>query len=130
MAGNDSKITITSTGSTNAQGLEVTLDGSDKAIIHPQAEGARQVVLKNARFAELSKMLDAAGALHALPANHCMKSASFGSRLFVSRGDDRSPDLSCPEQSDSRTAAIKREAEQILRAAQKAGGVQRARRVY
>ncbi len=89
-----------------------------------------QIVMKNAALAEFTKTLDAAGALHALPANHCMKSASFGSSLFVSRGEDRSPDLSCPGQSDPRTAAIKKQAEEILHAAEKAGSVQRMRRVY
>jgi len=130
MAENTSKITITSTGSTNSDAFEVTLDGSDKATIHPQTEGARQVVLKGSALADFARTLDAAGALHALPANHCMKSASFGSSLFVSRGEDRSPDLSCPEQSDPRTAAIKKRAEEILHAAEKAGGVHRARRIY
>jgi hypothetical protein len=130
MAGNNSKITITSTGSTNTEGFEVTLDGSDKATIHSQTETARQIVMKGSALAEFAKTLDAAGALHALPANHCMKSASFGSSLFVSRGEDRSPDLSCPGQSDPRTAAIKKGAEEILQTAQKAGGVHRMRRVY
>jgi len=130
MSGTDSKITITSTGSTNTEGLEVTLDGSEKATIHPQSEGTREVELKGSALADFTKALDAAGALHAFPANHCMKSASFGSRLFVSRGDDRSPDLSCPEQSDPRTAAIKKQAEDILHAAEKAGGVRRMRRTY
>jgi hypothetical protein len=130
MGASNPKITITSTGSTNTAGFEVTLDGSNRATIHTQTEAARQVALKNSAIAEFTKTLEEAGALHALPANHCMKSASFGSSLYVSRGDDRSPDLSCPQQADPRTAAIKRQAEEILNAAQKAGAVQRARRVY
>jgi hypothetical protein len=129
MGESNSKITITNTGSTNTVGIEVTLDGGESATIRPQAEAARQVKLNNSAVAEFTKAVDAAGPLHELPANHCMKSASFGSSLFVSRGSDRSPDLSCPEQSDPRTAVIKKQAESILHAAQKAGGVHTSRRI-
>jgi hypothetical protein len=129
MGSSNPKITITTTGSTNTVGMELTLDGGEDASIRPQAEASRQVKLRNSAVAEFMKNLDAAGPLHALPANHCMKSASFGSSLFISRGDDRSPDLSCPEQSDPRTAAIKKQAESILQAAQKAAGVHTSRRV-
>jgi len=129
MGASNPKITITTTGSTNTVGMEVTLDGADNASIRPQSEAARQVKLTSSAVAAFTKALDVAGPLHALPANHCMKSASFGSSLFVSRGTDRSPDLSCPEQSDSRTAAIKKQAEDILQAAAKAGGVHTSRRI-
>jgi hypothetical protein len=61
--------------------------------------------------------LQAAGSLNALPANHCMKSASFGSSLYVEYHGVRSPDLSCPEQVDPRTKALKSDAGKILRAA-------------
>jgi hypothetical protein len=129
MSGENPNITITNTGSTNTAGFEVTLDGTERATIQPQSESARQVKLSSSAIVQFTKAVDAAGSLHSLPANHCMKSASFGSSLFVSRGSDRSPDLSCPEQSDGRTAAIKKHAEQILQAAQKAGGVRTARRI-
>ncbi len=110
-------------------GFEVTLDGAEDATVRPQSQAARQVKLKGSALADFAKAVDAAGRLHELPANHCMKSASFGSSLFVSRGNDRSPDLSCPEQSDPRTAALKQKAEDVLQAAQKAGGVHPMRRV-
>jgi hypothetical protein len=128
MSGSNPKITITNTGSTNTAGLELTLDGAEDATIRPQAAAPKQVKLSAAALAEFTKAIEAAGPLHALPASHCMKSASFGSSLYVSRGDDRSPDLSCPEQSDARTAAIKKQAEDLLQAAQKAGGVRTTRR--
>ena len=130
MSAGNPKITITSTGSTNTAGFEVTLDGAESATLHPQGDAARQVKLNSSAIAEFANTVEAAGALHALPANHCMKSASLGSRLYVSRGTDRSPDLSCPEQSDTRAAAIKKQAEEILRAAQKAGGVHTGRKIY
>jgi hypothetical protein len=128
MSGSNPKITITTTGSTNTVGMEVTLEGAEAATIRPQTEAPKQVKLRATALAEFTKAIEAAGPLHALPANHCMRSASFGSGLFVSRGDDRSPDLSCPEQSDPRTAAIKKQAEELLQAAQKAGGVRTMRR--
>lgn len=59
-----------------------------------------------------------------------MKSVSFGTSLFVSRGDDRSPDLSCVDESDPQASALKKQAEEILQAAQKAAGVQTMRHVY
>jgi hypothetical protein len=123
------KIRITKAGSTNTAALEVTLDEEGKALVHGGTE-ARQVPVKSSAIAEFSKTLDTAGPLHALPANHCMKSASFGSSLYVWRGDDRSPDLSCPVQSDPRTATLKKQAEEILNSVEKAGDVHRARRVY
>jgi hypothetical protein len=129
MAASNPKITISSTGSTNTVGLEVTLDGGEDVTIRPQSQAARQVKLSSSAVDEFTKTVDAAGPLHSLPANHCMKSASFGSNLFVSRGNDRSPDLSCPEQSDPRAAALKKKAEGILHAAQKAGGLPTTRRV-
>ena len=129
MSASNPKITITTTGSTNTLGFEVTLDGTEDATIRPQSEAARQIKLGASALGEFTRAVDAAGPLHALPANHCMKSASFGSSLFISRGNDRSPDLSCPEQSDERTAAIKKQAENILQAAQKAAGLHTARRL-
>jgi len=129
MSESDPKITITRSRSTNALGLEVTLDGADDVTVRPQSQTARQLKLKGSALADFTKTVEAAGPLHELPANHCMRSASFGSSLFVSRGNDRSPDLSCPEQSDPRTAALKQRAEDVLQAAQKAGGVHTMRRV-
>lgn len=128
MSEGNPKITITRSGSTNTAGFEVTLEGAEDVTVRPQAQAARQVKLKNSALTDLAKAVEAAAPLHELPANHCMKSASFGSSLFVSRGDDRSPDLSCPEQSDGRTAALKQKAEDVLQAAQKASGVHTMRR--
>lgn len=122
------KITITRTGSTNTVGFEVIVEETGSASIQPQAQAVRHVKLSSSTAAEFTKNV-AAGPLSALPAGHCMKSASFGSSLFITRGDDRSPDLSCPNQPDSRAASLKKQAEDILRAAQKASGVHAMKQV-
>jgi hypothetical protein len=127
---NNPKITITRSGSTNTLGVELTLDGSENATIRPQSEAARPLKLKSSAVAAFTKAIEAAGPLHALRANHCVKSVSFGSSLFVSRGEDRSPDLSCADPSDAQAAAIKKGAEDLLQAAQKTAGVQTMRHVY
>jgi hypothetical protein len=124
------KITISKSGSTNTIGFEVTLDGSENATVRAQSQAAHEVRLKSATVAAFTKAIEAAGPLHSLPANHCVKSVSFGTSLFVSRGDDRSPDLSCVDESDPQAAALKKQAEEILQAAQKASGLQTMRHVY
>jgi hypothetical protein len=86
--------------------------------------------LKSSTIAAFTKAVEAAGPLHSLPAGHCVKSASFGISLFVSRGNDRSPDLSCVDQSDPQAVALKKQAEEILQAAQKASGLQTMRHIY
>jgi hypothetical protein len=58
--------------------------------------------------------LQKAGPLNELPVNHCMKSASFGSSLYIELGGVRSRDLSCPAQADARAAALKKDAAAIL----------------
>jgi len=127
---NNPKITITRSGSTNTVGVELTLDGGENATIRAQSQAARALKLKSSTVATFTKAVEAAGPLHSLPANHCIKSVSFGTSLFVSRGDDRSPDLSCVDESDPHAAALKKHAEEILQAAQKAAGVQTMRHVY
>ncbi len=127
---NTPKITISKSGSTNTVGFEVTLDGGENATIRAQSQAPRALKLKNSRVAAFTKAIEAAGPLHSLPANHCIKSVSFGTSLFISHGDDRSPDLSCVDQSDPQAAALKKQAEEILQAAQKASGLQTMRHVY
>jgi hypothetical protein len=127
---NNPKITISKSGSTNSIGFEVTLDGGENVTIRPQSQPSRPLKLKSSTVTAFTKAIEAAGPLHELRVNHCMKSASFGTSLFVSRGDDRSPDLDCADQTDPHAAAIKKQAEEILQAAQNASGVQTMRRVY
>jgi hypothetical protein len=110
---------IIDSGSTNRPGLRVTLDASgDNAVLEPR-DGPKQTVKLPRKLCEqFMSDLQSAAPLNALPANHCLKSASFGSRLYLEFNGLRSPDISCPVQADSRTATLKKEATDILNAAQ------------
>ncbi len=128
MQASSPKITIIETGSTNTRGFEITVDDGENASIQSQAEPIRHFKLNATVASDFSKAVASAGPLHALTATHCMKSASFGSSLFITRGDDRSPDLSCPVQSDRVAADLKKRAEDIVQTAQKTAGLRTFRR--
>ncbi len=107
--------TIVDTGSTNTPGKRVTLDNTGESVTIEPREGPKQTTKVARKLCEqLMKDLQAAGPLDSLPATHCMKSASFGSKLYLEFNGVRSPDISCPEQSDQRTAALKKDAMDIL----------------
>jgi hypothetical protein len=110
--------TIIDTGSTNIPGMRVTMDpiGNHATIERRNGSKSRMKMNKEIRN-RLMRDLQAAGPLNELPANHCMKSASFGSSLYVEFNGVRSPDLSCPVQADEKAAALKKDATEILRAA-------------
>ena len=81
--------------------------------------GGRSVLrIGNQQRKRLQEAALKAGPLASLPASHCMKSASFGSSLFVEVDGQRSPDLSCANQRDSPTAALAAEARQVTQAAE------------
>jgi hypothetical protein len=108
------QVTIIDTGSTNRPGLQVTLDASGNA----KARGAegRVIRLNSAICKRFMLAVQSAAPLHALTAAHCMKSVSFGSRLFIEYHGERSPDLSCPVQGNPRVDALKKQAAEILAA--------------
>jgi hypothetical protein len=113
-----SQAVIIDSGSTNTPGLSITLDASgDNVTLEPRDGPKRTVKIAAGQCAQFITDLQAAGPLDKLPANHCMKSASFGSRLYLEFNGVRSPDLSCPVQADSRTANLKKQASDILKAA-------------
>ena len=113
-----SQAVIIDSGSTNSPGLSITLDASgDNVTLAPRDGPKRTIKMSPEQCAQFMTDLQAAGPLDKLPANHCMKSASFGSRLYLELNGVRSPDLSCPAQADSRTANLKRQASDILKAA-------------
>jgi hypothetical protein len=85
------------------------------------------VKLDRAVTQKFIQAVDSAGALHDLPAAHCAKSASFGSKLFIQVGEDRSPDLSCPTQGNAQVETLKQQATEILQRAQSAAGLQTSR---
>ena len=109
--------TIIDTGSTNRPGLQITLDAGGHAQVQSRGTAPHAVQLDDRLCQNFIRALQSAAPLHALPAAHCMKSVSFGSRLFIELDGDRSPDLNCPVQSDAKTDALKKQALQILEAA-------------
>ena len=112
--------TIIDTGSTNRPGLQVTLDASGNAKAEPRGTEGRAIRLNSNQCKRFMQTLQSAIPLHALPAAHCMKSVSFGSRLFIEHNGERSPDLSCPVQQDPKVDTLKKQAAEILAAAQAA----------
>lgn len=110
-------VTIIDTGSTNRPGLHVTLDASGRVQVQSQVITPHAVQLNNRLYKNFMRALQSATPLRSLPAAHCIKSISFGSRLFVEIDGDRSPDLNCPVQSDPKVDDLKNQALQILEAA-------------
>jgi hypothetical protein len=109
--------TIIDTGSTNRAGMRVTFDREGHASIEQRNEEIRRVKLNERLCKRFMEDMRAAAPLSALPSGHCMKSVSFGSSMFVEFEGDRSPDLSCPRQTDERAAALQKDANEILQAA-------------
>ena len=102
--------------------MRITFDHDGHATVEQRNSEARHVKLREHLCNQFMRDLKAAGPLSALPARHCMKSASFGSRLFIEFNGERSPDLSCPGQQDPRSDALQKDAQQILQAVQEAAG--------
>lgn len=120
----DSQATIEDTGSTNRPGLRVTLDDSGRATVEPRTGETQHVKLPHDLCLQFMRDLKAVGPLADLPARHCVKSVSFGSRLFVEFNGDRSPDLSCPVQQESAEIEnLKKDIQTILQAARSAADI-------
>ena len=116
-AAENTQATIIDTGSTNRPGLQVTTDADGSARVEGRGVEPHAVQLNSRLCKRFLASLQAAAPLHALPAAHCAKSVSFGSRLFVEYNGERSPDLSCPAQGDARVDTLKKQAAEILAAA-------------
>ena len=117
MSARGPQATIIDTGSTNRLGMRVTFDREGHASIEQRNEEIRHVKLDEHLCTRFMEDMRAAAPLNALPRHHCMKSASFGSSMFVEFEGDRSPDLSCPGQPDPRAGALQKDANEILQAA-------------
>ncbi len=109
--------TIIDTGSTNRPGLRVTFDDEGHATV-TRREEVRHMNLPERLCNQFMHDLKAAEPLSALPTRHCMKSASFGSSMFIEFNGVRTRDLSCSPQPDERAAALQKDANEILQAAQ------------
>jgi hypothetical protein len=116
-AAENAQITIIDTGSTNRPGLQVTTDANGSARVEGRGVEPHAMQLNSELCQRLLANVQAAAPLHALPAAHCIKSVSFGSRLFIEYNGDRSPDLNCPVQQDPTVESLKEQALAILKTA-------------
>jgi hypothetical protein len=87
---------IRNSGSTNTQSYTIAVrpDGSADVTVGAVTQH-RQI--EHSQTAWLFAKLEAAAPLAALPAPHCMRSASFGTTTTISYRGERTPDLSCGE---------------------------------
>ena len=119
-AAGDKQVTIIDTGSTNRPGLEITVDANGTARMESRGAEPQAIRLDTGLCQRFLRTVQAATPLTDLPAARCMKSVSFGSRLFVEYNGQRSPDISCPSQQDSRVEDLKKQATELLGAARAA----------
>ena len=124
-AAQNPQVTIIDTGSTNRPGLQITTDINGSAKVESRGIEPHAMQLSSHLCKHFFSSLQAAAPLHALPAAHCMKSVSFGSRLFVEYNGDRSPDLSCSVQGNPKVEDIKNQALEILKTAKASSQSQR-----
>jgi len=107
----------------------VTLDQAGNATVEQRGNQPQTTKLSTQLCEQLMRDVEAAGRLSALPEQHCPKSVSFGSSLYVESNGERSPDLSCSPQRDSRAAALQKDANEILEAVRKQLNLSRFRPV-
>jgi hypothetical protein len=129
LAASEPQATIIDSGSTNRPGLRVTVDRQGHATVVEKSGETHHVNLSPPMCTAFLHRVTNAVPLSNIPAHHCFKSVSFGSSLFVEYQGERSPDLSCPGPSNSETAALQKEARDILQAAQSAADV-RQRKIF
>lgn len=113
------QISVIDSGSTNFLGVTVAVDQNGDATVTQPGVQPQSTTLSAQLAQQLFDDVKAAGKLSALPEQHCPKSASFGSSLYVESNGDRSPDISCSPQSDPRSAALQKDANDILGAVRK-----------
>jgi len=114
---------IMDSGSTNRAGFQITVPKSGDLQYAPagrkgragaSAASPRTLTAPADLVARFFTDLEAAQPIASLPAGHCMKSASFGSRLTVQYGADTTPDLSCGDGGDARLKALIADAQAIV----------------
>ena len=91
---------IENTGSTNTKGYQITVSSTGGASIDGKA-----LALPMAMSTQLFHDLAAAMPLTGLPARHGMRSASFGTRTFITYKGQQTPDLTFG--GDMRATALK-----------------------
>lgn len=98
--------TIENTGSTNTKGYQIIVSSAGSATVAGKAMG-----LSKAMSTQFFHDLAAAMPLSALPARHGMRSASFGTRTFITYNGQQSPDLTFG--GNARAAALKADIDAI-----------------
>ncbi len=124
------QVTVEDTGSTNSPGLRVMFDRDGHATVEPRGAETQHITLPEPLCKRLLQDVEAAGPVNELPAVHCIKSVSFGSRTFVEFNGNRSPDLSCPAGDDPRSRTLRKDANDILLAAREAANIPSSGRVF
>lgn len=110
---------IVNSGSTNTAGFRITIDASGDAEYtatsrKPGPNAAAQKHVPDTLVKRLYSDLDAAKPLASLPHPHCMKSASFGTRLTIEFDDSETPDLACGDGDNAKLRALIHDAEEIV----------------
>jgi hypothetical protein len=122
------KAMIIDSGSTNRPGMAVSIDETGNATVEQRNTEPKTLKLDAELGERLMRDIKAAGTLSALAEEHCPKSISFGSSIYVELNGDRSPELSCSPQPDPRCAALQKDANDILQAVQQQIGARRSGR--
>lgn len=117
---------IVDSGSTNTSGFRILVEpsGRTQSIVVPRVPQGPPVELPittigkipSALARRLYSDLDNAWPLSSLPPQHCLKSASFGTRLTIEFADQTTPDLSCGNITDPSVRALARDAREIAAA--------------
>ena len=116
---------IVNSGSTNRAGFRIAIDRAGTAEFtptprrrpgppHPEPAAPAKMTIPRELADRLYADLKSATPLASLPAPHCMKSVSFGSRLNIEFNGEQSPDLSCPDNGYSPLSNLIRDCNEIL----------------
>src|SRR5579863_3149375 len=115
---------IVNSGSINTAGFRISVDASGEAqyTVTPRKSGpnlgekpaAAQRHISGDLVKRFYSDLDAAKPLASLPHPHCIKSASFGTRLTIEFGDSETPDLSCGDGENAKLHALIQDADEIV----------------
>lgn len=108
--------TVEMSGSTNTAPMKLTISSAGAALVHVRQSGAVHNNLEAQVSSKLFEDLQSIGSLNALPRSHCMKSASFGTSLYIEFNGEQSPDLNCPAPAGSKTATLKKDVDDIMQA--------------
>lgn len=116
---------IVNSGSTNTTGFRIVVEQSGNAEFtagtrgpaRPPGQKPKQMQrqLPDALVQRLYSDLGVATPLSSLPAQRCMKSASFGTKLSIEFGGEETPDLSCQGGDNAKLQALTKDANEIVK---------------